>query len=92
MKRISIDLPEPLENHFKVGSALREFIAGRLGAPGCWPVESFRARALDFASNEAASIQRWESDGGRIIAPHATPIRNAFEHLYPNRPLLTQLI
>jgi hypothetical protein len=24
-------------NHFRAGSALAEFLAGRLGAPDCWP-------------------------------------------------------
>jgi hypothetical protein len=80
--------------HFRAGSALREFVAGRLGAPGCWPNDSYRGRIADSVSNETASIQRWESEGGKTIAATALSNRNsaASEDLHPTRPLLTQLI
>ena len=73
--------------HFEAGSALREFIAGRLGAPGCWPNKTRRKHQGLGASVENSSIQRWETDGGTTAASQA-----AAHRLYATRPLLTQLI
>jgi hypothetical protein len=80
--------------HFKAGSALLEFIAGRLGAPACWPNESRRKHLAPRASDEMSSIQRWESDGGKTIATSALAKRRSAppQHFHATRPLLTQLI
>ena len=66
-----------LAAHFNTGSALSEFLAGRLGAPGCWPAENgtrpVAARAQD---NSRYAIDRWENEGGKIsrkpgsVQPH----------------------
>lgn len=79
--------------HFKAGSALREFIAGRLGSPGCWPNESCRT-LVPPPTEEARSIQRWETEGGRTIGASALPEnRSTASHgFHATRPLLTQLI
>jgi hypothetical protein len=76
--------------HFKVGSALSEFMAGRLGAPGCWPDKNRGRSILSRAADEVSSIQRWENDGGKTVAA-ASPT-SALPHFHSNRPLLTQLI
>jgi hypothetical protein len=80
--------------HFKAGSALSEFMAGRLGAPGCWPDESYRKSALLRVPDEARSIQRWENEGGKTTGA-AAPAKgppSAPQRFYPTRPLLTQLL
>ena len=81
-------------SHFKAGSALREFIAGRLGAPACWPNESYRRLVPSRVADEARSIQRWETEGGRTIAATALPESHsaASQGFHATRPLLTQLI
>jgi hypothetical protein len=80
--------------HFNAGSALSEFMAGRLGAPGCWPEENRRTSILFGARDEVSSIQRWENDGGKTIAAAASAKdpASALPHFHSNRPLLTQLI
>jgi len=94
VKRISIDLSETWENHFKAGSALREFIAGRLGAPACWPDGRRRKHFGAGASDEANSIERWETDGGKTTSTTAPAKRSsAIPHpFHAVKPLLTQLI
>ena len=77
--------------HFDAGSALREFLAGRLGAPGCWPNEPHRTRTFLRVPDEVSSIQRWESDGGKTVTAAKAPT-SALQHFHPTRPLLTQLI
>jgi len=62
--------------HFEAGSALREFGAGRLGAPACWPNENHPGRLSLGASNEASSIQRWETEGGKTMAGTAVANRD----------------
>jgi hypothetical protein len=81
-------------SHFTAGSALLEFIAGRLGAPACWPNELHRKRVSVSALDDASSIQRWETEGGRTIAATALANRGwaASENFHTTRPLLTQLI
>jgi hypothetical protein len=91
--------PSPLDDsnvsgYFTAGSALAEFMAGRLGAPGCWPDESHRKSVFLRAPDEVSSIQRWENDGGKTIAA-AAPSKGptlASQPFRPTRPLLTQLI
>lgn len=91
--------PAPLDApaaaaHFEAGSALRDFMAGRLGAPGCWPNESYRKRISVPASDEMSSIQRWETEGGRTIAA-TVPSEGrsaASQGFHAQRPLLTHLI
>lgn len=80
--------------HFNAGSALREFLAGRLGAPGCWPDENHGPRTFLRGPDEVSSIQRWENDGGKTVAASVSPKgpTSAFPHFHPTRPLLTQLI
>lgn len=81
-------------SHFRAGSALLEFIAGRLGAPACWPSESYRKLVHSRVPDEANAIQRWETEGGRTIAA-TVPTHSgsaAAENFYTTRPLLTQLI
>ena len=80
--------------HFRAGSALREFLAGRLGAPACWPNESYRKLVPARVSDEANSIQRWETEGGRTIPATALHGHSSAQlHAsHTTRPLLTQLI
>jgi hypothetical protein len=64
----SISLPlSDAAAHFKAGSALSEFMAGRLGAPDCWPNENNRWGIFAHVPNQLTAIQRWENEGGRII-------------------------
>ena len=81
-------------SHFRAGSALLEFIAGRLGAPACWPNESNRKLVSPPLGDEAISILRWETEGGRTIAATARANNGpaAPEHFHTTQPLLTQLI
>jgi hypothetical protein len=62
--------------HFQDGSALHEFIAGRLGAPGCWPP---RKHGVADVPTERRSIERWETDGGKTSATRA-PAKAAQPH------------
>jgi hypothetical protein len=80
--------------HFTAGSALTEFLAGRLGAPGCWPDENHRTSIFLRVPEEWSSIQRWENDGGKTVAATVPAKRptSALQHFHPTRPLLTQLI
>ena len=55
--------------HFEAGSALSEFMAGRLGAPSCWPDENHRTSTFLRLPEEVSSIQRWENEGGKAFAP-----------------------
>lgn len=63
----------------KIGSALFEFMAGRLGAPECWPDQ--RNHAAYTYTNGAAravlrAISRWENEGGKTLsAPESTIYR-----------------
>lgn len=79
-------------DHFAAGSALRAFIAGRLGAPACWPNESSRKLVPARVSDDAHSIQRWETEGGKTIPPISERRSAASKGFYTTRPLLTQLI
>jgi hypothetical protein len=91
--------PSPLADsnasvHFDVGSALWEFLAGRPGAPGCWPNETHRTSTFLRVPDEVSSIQRWENEGGKTVAAavRAKGPTSALRHFHPTRPLLTQLI
>lgn len=80
-------------SHFRAGSALLEFIAGRLGAPACWPNQSYRKLVYSRMADEASAIQRWETEGGTVAATAPTNSGSAAsENFHPTRPLLTQLI
>ena len=54
-------------SHYSFGSALLEFLAGRLGAPGCWP------ETLPGGGRQAElrALNRWENEGGRTLTPLA---------------------
>ncbi len=91
--------PSPLDDsnasaHFKAGSALREFMAGRLGAPGCWPDENHLTTTFQRSLDELLSFQRWENDGGKTVVTPASAKAETFalQHFHPTRPLLSQLI
>lgn len=59
-------------SHFSFGSALLEFMAGKLGAPGCWPDETLPGGSRPA---ELRALNRWENEGGRTLSPlplHAT--------------------
>jgi hypothetical protein len=49
------------------GSALLEFMAGKLGAPGCWPNERHFSRT---EHEELRALKRWENEGGRTPSLH----------------------
>jgi hypothetical protein len=78
--------------HLKAGSTLSEFMAGRLGAPSCWPAGVYRTNGILHPPNELSSIQRWENEGGKTVAAAATaksPM-SALQYFHP--PLTAQLI
>jgi hypothetical protein len=59
----------------KFGSALFEFMAGRLGAPECWPDQ----RNDDACTNGAAravlrAISRSENEGGKTLSARESTI------------------
>jgi len=99
VRRISIELSKRLENsdasaHFEAGSALSEFIAGRLGAPDYWSNENHRKSSFRHIPDQARSIQRWENKGAKTTATTA-PMKQSTTGLprfYSTRPLLTQLL
>ena len=67
-------------------------MAGKLGAPGCWPTESQRKIVFLRLPDDVSSILRWENEGGKTIA---APVKNpapAIHDFHPTQPLLTQLI
>jgi hypothetical protein len=74
-------------SHFRAGSALLEFMAGRLGALACWPNETklLSSRVPD----EASAIQRWETEGGRTIAATASAnsASAASENFHTTQPI-----
>jgi len=64
-------------SHFSCGSALLEFLAGKLGAPGCWPDETHPGGGRQA---DLRALNRWENEGGRTLSPLA--LRDA--RLIPN--------
>jgi hypothetical protein len=89
--------PAPLADldaatHFKPGSALRQFMAGHLGAPGCWPAGRYPKRGFAHVPDETRWINRWENEGGRTLATLPKDRAPLPHYFYPTRPLLTQLI
>jgi hypothetical protein len=80
--------------HLEAGSALSEFMAGRLGAPSCWPDENHLTSTFLGLPDEVSSIQRWENEGGKAFAPaFQTKGPGPALHLFhPGRLFLTQLI
>jgi hypothetical protein len=58
-----------------IGSALFEFMAGRLGAPGCWPDQRNDTAYTNGAARAASpAISRWENEGGKTLAARASTI------------------
>jgi hypothetical protein len=55
-------------SHFSFGSALLEFMAGKLGAPGCWPDETHPGGSRHA---DLRALNRWENEGGRTLSPLA---------------------
>jgi hypothetical protein len=85
--------PALADDHFRPDSALRQFMAGRLGAPACWPAGAYPKRVSAHVPDETQWIHRWENEGGRTLAAtlpkDRVPLDNFF---HPMRPLLTQLL
>jgi hypothetical protein len=58
-----------------IGSALFEFMAGRLGAPGCWPDQRNDTAYTNGAGRAASrAISRWENEGGKTLSARASTI------------------
>jgi hypothetical protein len=62
--------PEPQKpRQSNIGSALSEFMAGRLGAPGCWPDQRNDPAFPNGAARAASgAISRWENEGGKTLS------------------------
>lgn len=79
--------------HLEAGSALSEFMAGRLGAPSFWPDGIHRKDVYLRLPHEVSSIQRWKNEGGKAVAPaRAKGPGPALQLFHPGRSFLTQLI
>lgn len=79
--------------HLEAGSALSEFIAGRLGAPSFWPDGIHRKNLHLRLPDEVSSIQRWENEGGKSVASAwAKGPGPALQLFHPGQSFLTQLI
>jgi hypothetical protein len=58
----------------KIGSALFEFMAGRLGAPECWPDQRNDAACTNGAARAVSrAISRWENEGGKTLSARHQP-------------------
>jgi hypothetical protein len=68
--------PEPQKpRQANIGSALFEFMAGRLGAPGCWPNQRNDAAHANGAARAASrAISRWENEGGKTLSARESTI------------------
>jgi hypothetical protein len=68
--------PEPHKpRQANIGSALFEFMAGRLGAPGCWPDQRNDTAYTNGAGRAASrAISRWENEGGKTLSARASTI------------------
>lgn len=89
--------PAPAEDlevaaHFRPDSALRQFMAGRLGAPACWPAGQYPKRISAQVPDETKWIHRWENEGGKTLATLPKDRAPLPHHFHTTRPLLTQLI
>src|SRR4029077_14993344 len=62
--------PEPQRpRQSKIGSALFEFMAGRLGAPECWPDQRNGAAYTNGTARAVSrAISRWENEGGKTLS------------------------
>jgi hypothetical protein len=59
----------------KIGSALFEFMAGRLGAPECWPDQRNDAACTNGAARAVSrAISRWENEGGKTLSARESTI------------------
>ena len=59
----------------KIGSALFEFMAGRLGAPECWPDQRNDAAYTNGATRAVSrAISRWENEGGKTLSARESTI------------------
>ena len=73
--------------YLSAGSALLDFIAGRLGAPGCWPNDNYSRSFVTRAPDETPrSIQRWENEGGKTIVPATFYRSRALHHFHAPQP------
>ena len=68
--------PEPQKpRQANIGSALFEFMAGRLGAPGCWPSQRNDAAYTNGAARAASrAVSRWENEGGKTLSERESTI------------------
>jgi hypothetical protein len=62
--------PEPQKpRQSNIGSALSEFMAGRLGAPECWPDQRNDPAYTNGAAGAVSrAISRWENEGGKTLS------------------------
>ena len=68
-------------------------MAGRLGAPSCWPAGRYPKRVVVHVPDETPWIHRWENEGGKTLAATLPKDRApSLHYFYPTRPLLTQPI
>ncbi len=59
----------------KIGSALFEFMAGRLGAPECWPDQRNDIAYTNGAARTVSrAISRWENEGGKTLSARESTI------------------
>jgi hypothetical protein len=59
----------------RIGSALFEFMAGRLGAPECWPDQRNDAGCTNGAARAVSrAISRWENEGGKTLSARESTI------------------
>jgi len=58
-----------------IGSALFEFMAGRLGTRECWPGQRDDAAYINGATAAMSrAISRWENEGGKTLSAHESTI------------------
>jgi hypothetical protein len=58
-----------------IDSALFEFMAGRLGAPECWPDQRNDAAYTNGAARAVSrAISRWENEGGKTLSARESTI------------------
>jgi hypothetical protein len=56
------------------GSALFEFMVGRLGAPECWPDRGNKVAYTDGAHDASRAISRWVNEGGKTLSARESSI------------------
>ncbi len=68
-----------MSDHFRTGSALLEFLAGRLGAPECWPNEC-RVKSTIIRASRTKHITPSETAASR------SPMEDTRSHLTSTKP------